>query len=108
MILIDTFSNRIKEYRENHSYTLEDMSRITGLPPQTIWRYENNARTPKYDVAVDVAHSLHVNPLWLLGFDAPMVEELSTPAPPIPGFDELTEENKKIVEQYIDFLLSKQ
>jgi transcriptional regulator with XRE-family HTH domain len=108
MKIISSFSNRIKEYRESHLYTLEDMARLTGLPAQTIWRYETNARTPKYDTAVDIAHHLHVNPLWILGYDVDIVNKDDSSAPPIPGFDELTDENKKVVQDYIDFLLSKQ
>ena len=68
---ITTFSNRIKEYRETHNMTLADIEARTGVPAQTINRYELSQRSPKIDVANDIAEKLGVNALWLQGYDVP-------------------------------------
>ena len=63
------FSKRIKEYREKNNLTLSDMEKITGIPAQTINRYELGKRTPKVDMASKIAEALHVDSLWLQGYD---------------------------------------
>ena len=68
---ISNFSSRIKEYREKHNMTLADIEKKTNVPAQTINRYELNQRSPKIDVAIDIADKLGVNALWLQGYDVP-------------------------------------
>lgn len=76
---ISMFSDRLKEFRETNNLTLSDISEKTGLPAQTINRYELGQRAPKIDTAVSIAESLRINPLWLQGYDV-SVEEVNPPA----------------------------
>lgn len=66
---ISNIASRLKEYRDMYNLTLADMERKTGIPAQTINRYELGQRVPKIDVAVSIAESLNVNPLWIQGYD---------------------------------------
>lgn len=74
---ISNIAERLREYRTNHGFSFGDMERLTGIPAQTLNRYELGQRSPKLDVAVSIAESLNVHPMWLQGYD---VEE-TTKAP---------------------------
>lgn len=66
---ISTIAERLKEYRASHNLSLGDMERLTSIPAQTLNRYELGQRSPKLDIAVKIADSIHVHPMWLQGYD---------------------------------------
>lgn len=69
---VSSISARLKEYRNLNDMTLSDLSKMTGIPAQTLNRYELGQRIPKIDVATEIAESLSVNPLWMQGYDVTM------------------------------------
>lgn len=79
---ISDVSRRIKEYREKFGVTLADISTQCNIPAQTLNRYELGQRTPKIDTAVEIAEALKINPLWLQGYDVPMISVLPSNAIP--------------------------
>lgn len=72
---ISNISSRLKEYRDMYNLTLADMERKTGIPAQTINRYELGQRVPKIDIAVSIAEALKINPLWIQGYDVGMTDK---------------------------------
>lgn len=103
---------RIKLARKAAGLTQEELADRCGTIKQTIYKYERGIVTNiPFERLTDIARALRVNSAYLMGWtDDPQPKE-TTPvksAPPIPGFDELTDENKKVVQDYIDFLLTKQ
>jgi len=64
------FSERLKKYMVDHDMTYEILSKITGVPAQTLNRYVLSQRSPKVDAAAAIAIKLNVDPLWLQGLDA--------------------------------------
>ena len=84
--------------------TLSDLSNLTGIPAQTINRYELGQRAPKIDTAVQIADALRINPLWLQGYDVPIEDKL-TPAMESelipPGYDKLNSTNRAIIDRLI-------
>lgn len=101
------FSSRLNDLLKKREMSAADLSRITGIPESAISQYRRGFFIPKQDRMELLANALHCSPAYLA---TGRKEEPPTtpPAPPIPGFDELTDENKKVVQDYIDFLLSKQ
>lgn len=81
---ISSIASRIREYREREDLTLAEMAQITGVPAQTLNRYELGKRAPKIDVAVQIAEKLRVNPLWLQGYDVPMLTGVPDGFDPVP------------------------
>lgn len=75
MIKVDRFSQRLREYRSKNNLSFADMEKMTGVPAQTLNRYERDQRIPKIDMANLIAQKLNINALWLQGFDVPMYEE---------------------------------
>lgn len=72
---ISNIAIRLKEYRTSHNLSFSEMERLTGIPAQTLNRYELGQRSPKLDVAVKIADAIHVHPMWLQGYDVPENEE---------------------------------
>ena len=68
---IATFAERLKELRNAENLTLEDLSNRVGFPCQTLSRWERGERIPKIDIVSQLAESLLVSPLWLIGYDVP-------------------------------------
>jgi repressor LexA len=68
---VTSFAKRLKSYRDDHSLSLAELEKITGVPAQTLNRYELGQRVPKIDVATAIAGKLNLNPLWLQGYDVP-------------------------------------
>ena len=66
--------NRIKEARDMRGMTLEDIANDVHLAKSTIQRYENaKIISIKIPVIEAIAKSLHVDPVWLMGEDVPMI-----------------------------------
>lgn len=81
---ISSIASRIREYREREDLTLAEMAQRTGVPAQTLNRYELGKRAPKIDVAVQIAERLGVNPLWLQGYDVPVLTGVPDGFDPVP------------------------
>ena len=105
---------RIKEYREIHNLTLSDMETITGIPSQTLNRYELGQRKPKSDVVTLIAEKLNVNPLWLFGYNEditrPYEKNLKDKAVGmlLDNIAKLTPENRAKLADYLALLLQSQ
>lgn len=72
---VSSISERLKEYRISHDLTFAEMEQKTGIPAQTLNRYELGQRSPKLDVAVSIAESIGVHPMWLQGYSVPEMEQ---------------------------------
>jgi len=68
----EKFSDRLKKYMADRDMTYDTLSKITGVPAQTLNRYVLGQRIPKVDAAAEIAIKLNVDPLWLQGIDAPL------------------------------------
>ena len=93
---IKTISERLKEYRTSKGRTLADMEKITGIPAQTINRYELGQRAPKIDVAVSIAESLSIKPLWLQGYNVTIESE----KPTIVSDDGLSDSEQQLIKLF--------
>lgn len=102
---METFADRLNKLLDVRGITISDLSRATKIPEASLYHYKQGLYLPKQRRTEAIANALHVSPGYLIAGEE---GDPIYAAPPIPGFDELTEENKKIVEDYIDFLLSKQ
>lgn len=107
------FAERIKQYRKEQNITLAELEKITGIPAQTLNRYELKQRVPKIDTAITIAEKLKINCLWLQGFnisiDDPLTsaEEYSVAEKKlIQEYRSLNEEGKERLIEYVDLLKS--
>ena len=66
---------RISEARKLRDMTFDDIADDIGVSKSTVQRYEAGKITKiKIPVLHAIANSLRVNPVWLSGYDAPMIE----------------------------------
>ena len=66
-----------------------------GMSKQTISAYVTGVRSPKRPTINAMAHTLGVNPLWLMGYDAPKYQTESAKTSVPPGFSPLPHTVKK-------------
>lgn len=64
-------AERLREYRTSRGLSFNDMEHLTGIPAQTLNRYELGQRSPKLDTAIAIADALNVHPMWLQGYNIP-------------------------------------
>lgn len=99
---IATVASRLREYRAHFHLTLMEVSQKTGIPSQTLSRYELGQRKPKVEVAAQISQCLNLNPLWIQGYDVPMEKSESA----LDGDDALTDaiilgrDGKKVLRKY--------
>lgn len=111
---IAVIGTRIKEYREVNNLTLSDLETMTGVPAQTLNRYELGQRSPKSDLVTQIAERMNVNPLWLFGYDEVMEppdrKELKAKAIDmlLENILRLTPENQERLVDYISVLVQSQ
>lgn len=89
---VATVGQRILQYRKLKDITLAQLEEITGSPNQTLSRYELSRRSPNIQTAQQLAETMGVNLLWLMGYDAPMYAALEDIA--------LTADESEIVRCY--------
>jgi len=101
MLTNKEIGTRISTARELRGMTLETVASSVGVAKSTIQRYEKGSIAKiKLPVLESIAHSLMVNPNWLIGnTDDPA--PLSSPLPTTPAI-ELTPEEAQLVDDYRD------
>ena len=72
-------SSRIKTALEKAEMTAKELSNKSGVQEASISQYVNGYHKPSNISAGKMGMVLGVNPLWLMGFDEPMLKENTNP-----------------------------
>ena len=62
-----TFSERVKTARIQERYSQSQLSKIVGVKPNTVWRWENDKAKPDSETIVKIARALNTSVAYLLG-----------------------------------------
>lgn len=87
---VSNLSTRLSEILSS-TMTATQLADTIGMSKQTISAYTTGVRSPKRPAINAMADALGVNPLWLMGYDVPKYESVSTADPIPPGFLPLPE-----------------
>ena len=106
-------AKRIQLALSNANMKPQELANLSGVKKASISQYVNGSHVPGNINAGKMGAVLNVNPLWLMGFDAPMERKNnSTKAEKdfdiLYKFSMLNERDKKIVSDMIDSMLSGQ
>lgn len=115
---MNEIGQRIYTLRKSLGLTLEDVGQIVGVGKSTVRKWETgDIENMRRDKIAKLAEALHVTPAWLMGWkeaddiEKPAAEtgsELSEDAQRIAmKASLLSEESRKVLEDYIDFLAAK-
>jgi transcriptional regulator with XRE-family HTH domain len=100
--------DKIKALRlKRPNYSQIKLAKDTGLTPAAISQYENNVRKPNLDALQKIANALQVSTDYLLGEDDLKNDVVKTKIL-FRRVNELSDESKKQLEDYIKFLESKE
>lgn len=67
---------RLKMALERKGMIAQELADTTGIHKSSISQYINGSHAPSNLSAGKMAEVLGVNPVWLMGFDAPMIKPL--------------------------------
>ncbi|AGC67409.1 putative transcriptional regulator [Thermoclostridium stercorarium subsp. stercorarium DSM 8532] len=104
--------DRIKKLRIEKGMTQEELAKYIDSTKQTIYKYENNIVTNiPSDKIEKIAEALGTTPSYLMGWNDTAsknnVKKPITVAAHIPDGVELTEEDIKQINDFIQFIISK-
>lgn len=103
-----SIGDRIKALRlERANYSQLKLAKDAGLTPAAISQYESNIRKPNADALQKIAAALKVSVDCLLGDDTLDTNDNSDQQVLLRHFSQLSEQDKKQIEDYIKFLASK-
>lgn len=105
MMIQDVFIQRLKKAMSACDVNARELAKRSGLSEGAISRYLSGKMEPRIPAIGKMAEALHVDPVWLLGYDdAPdlTVEVDGTKL----LIEQLTPSERSDVERYIKFLIS--
>ena len=76
---VETFKCRMANALSVRGMKQVDLARLTGIDSGTINNYLSGKYEPKQDRLEKIAEALHVDPVWLMGYDVPMEREKKAP-----------------------------
>lgn len=68
-------AKRIRLALDRKNMKAADLARMSNVTKGSVSQYMNGTHAPSNTNAVKMAHVLEVSPVWLMGFDVPMVDE---------------------------------
>lgn len=115
-------SQRLKRLMEYYNITQTDICKKTNIPKSSMSMYISGEREPRQDKLTLIAEAYDVNEAWLMGYEVEMKKEnaysdeqavrLATYFKKyqniLQKYDNLTDENKKSVNDMINFLSEQQ
>lgn len=69
MELISNLSNRLTQIMSERGISTTELAEMIGMSKQAVSAYCTNTRSPKRPTVESIARALHVNPLWLMGYN---------------------------------------
>lgn len=107
---LQKFAERLQNLINNSNNTPKTVAELVDMNKSTIYRYLNAEAVPKQPTIEVIANHFEVNPAWLAGLNASKyIENNKSNLETIAAHAEhdLTDEEMKEVEEYIEYLLSK-
>lgn len=107
-----SIGEKIKCRRKELNLTMLDVAKLTGVSEATVSRWESGdiANMRRHRI-IALANALQVSPAYLMGWeelpDSAEQSEEELDREIIEGYSRLSEENKKIVSDLIEVLLSR-
>lgn len=100
-----SIGNRIKKRRKEMKMSADKLAEKIGKNRATVYRYEKDEiENMPYDVLEPIAEALNVSPAYLMGWEEK--EKPETVAAHL-DYSDLTEEEQKEVENFIDYIRNK-
>ena len=96
------FSKILKDMREDHDQTQEDLAKSLGIAKSTVSNWEQNKSRPSFEVLCQICDLYGVSADYLLGRTSDDARQKQK------RFEALTEDNKMAVKKFENYLLNEQ
>lgn len=114
--IVATPGQRLKELMRKMNIKQIDISEIAGISKSCVSRYVRDDFQPKQDKILLISDYFGIDPLWLMGFDVPMIPIGNTKQEDIAienellvqKYSQLETRNKRLIVNQIDLLLEMQ
>lgn len=98
--------NRLKNLRDENNFSQKDVANKLNISNATLSQYESGVRQPSYDILKKIADIYNVSIDYLLGrTDIKNFEENTIAAHMDDRTKTLSEEQRKRLDDFIDFLI---
>lgn len=102
------FGDRLKELREEKELKQAELANLFNISPSTIGMYEQNRRTPDFTLLSSLADFFNVSVDYLLcRTDIRNYEEYTIAAHTDDRTQQLSDDDRKQLDDFIDFLIAK-
>jgi len=104
----NSFGNTLKYLRNNRVLSQRELAKLLNVAPSTLAMYELDKREPDYETLKKIADFFEVSTDYLLGRSV-IPNPLEKTAEETPNYDleDLPEEAKKTLEDFIDYIHNK-
>ncbi len=100
--------NRLKKLRDENNFSQKSVAQKLNISNATLSQYESGVRQPSYDVLKKIADIYNVSIDYLLGrTDIKNYEEYTIAAHTDDRTQQLSDEDRKQLDDFIDFLIAK-
>lgn len=106
MEYVKRYIDRIKTAMKNNGLNARELSKRCGLSEASISRYLSGTMTPRVPAIAKMAAALHVDPVWLMGYDDTSPDFSVETAQMAMLIECMTPEEREQTKNFIKFLIS--
>ncbi len=106
----ETFGLRLANLRKNRGLTQTELGKLIGVSQRVVSYYEIETERPPADILIPLANALKVSIDELLGYQPPKNEPMIKNKKllrRLKDFDQLSDQDQKVILHYIDTILGK-
>lgn len=107
MELRNRYIERMREAMSANDLNNRELAKRCGLSEASISRYLSGNMTPRVRAISKMAQALHVDPVWLMGYDTPEEPDFTGTTAKLSMLIEcLSNDEKAQVERFIKFIIN--
>lgn len=107
MMIQDIFIERLKKTMAANGINARELSKRCGLSEGAISRYLSGKMEPRVPAIGKMAEALHVDPVWLMGYEEPVAADFSFETGKLAMLIEcMTPDEKSQVENFVKFIIN--
>lgn len=101
------YIDHMKEAMKTNGLNARELAKRSGISEASISRYLSGQMVPRVGAVSKMANAMHVDPVWLMGYDEPSAPDFSVETGKIAMLIEcMTPNERSQVENFIKFIIN--